>query len=163
MSQIEQIVQELTLAFEGEPWHGPGLIEIVSGVDAKAASAHPIAEAHSIWELALHIAAWERAINTRIVQRKALQLNDEENFPRVTDASESAWRQTIEKLRQHHRELVATASGLSESQLSEQVPGKPYDIRFMLHGAAQHAAYHGGQIALLKKHSALSTQQSGKS
>jgi hypothetical protein len=43
------------------------------------------------------------------------------------------------------------------------VPGKPYDIRFMLHGAAQHAAYHGGQIALLKKHSAISTQQSGKS
>jgi hypothetical protein len=35
--------------------------------------------------------------------------------------------------------------------LSEQVPGKPYDIRFMLHGAAQHAAYHAGQIALLKK------------
>ena len=99
MSEIEQIVEELRMAFEGEPWHGPALMEIVAGVDAKAASAHPIAEAHSIWELVLHIAAWERAINTRIVQRKALQLNDEENFPRVTDASESAWRQTIEKLR----------------------------------------------------------------
>jgi hypothetical protein len=132
-------------------WHGPALVEIVAGVDAKVASAHPIAEAHSIWELVLHIAAWERAINTRIVQRKALQLNDKENFPTVTDASESTWRQAIEKLRQDHRELLATTSGVSESQLSEQVPGKPYDIRFMLHGAAQHAAYHAGQIALLKK------------
>jgi uncharacterized damage-inducible protein DinB len=151
MSEIEQIVEELTIAFEGEPWHGPALMEIVAGVDAKAASAHPIAEAHSIWELVLHIAAWERAINTRIVQRKALQLNDEENFPTVTDASEAAWRQAIEKLRKDHRELVATTSGLSGSQLSAQVPGKPYDVRFMLHGAAQHVAYHGGQIALLKK------------
>jgi len=151
MSEIEQIVEELKMAFEGEPWHGPALMEIVAGVDAKAASAHPIAEAHSIWELVLHIAAWERAINTRIVRRKALQLNDQENFPTVTDASEAAWRQAIEKLRQDHRELVATTSGLSESQLSEQVPGKPYDIRFMLHGSAQHVAYHGGQIALLKK------------
>ena len=98
MSEIEQIVEELTMAFEGEPWHGPALMEIVADVDAKAASAHPIAEAHSIWELVLHIAAWERAINTRIVQRKALQLNDEENFPAVTGGSEAAWRHAIEML-----------------------------------------------------------------
>jgi uncharacterized damage-inducible protein DinB len=151
MLETDQIVEELKLAFEGEPWHGPALMDILAGVDAKAASSHPIAEAHSIWELVLHVAAWERAINTRIVQRKALQLADEENFPAVTDTSEAAWRQAIEKLREDHRELVATASGLSESRLSERAPGKPYDIRFMLHGAAQHAAYHGGQIALLKK------------
>jgi hypothetical protein len=40
---------------------------------------------------------------------------------------------------------------MEESRLNEPVPGKDYDLRFMLTGAVQHAAYHGGQIALLKK------------
>jgi uncharacterized damage-inducible protein DinB len=153
MSEISQIIEELKLCFEGEPWHGPSLMEILDGVDAKTAAAKPTPGAHSIWELALHIAAWERAIRTRILERRALQLSDEENFAAVTDSSESSWRQAVESLRRNHEDLIQTVSQLSEAQLSEQVPGKPYDVRFMLHGAAQHAAYHGGQISLLKKFS----------
>jgi uncharacterized damage-inducible protein DinB len=151
MSETERIVEQLKLAFEGEPWHGPALMEILDGVDAKTASARPISGAHGIWELVLHIAAWEQAINARIAQKRALQLNDEENFPRVTDSSEAGWRRAIDNLKRNHEDLLATVSSLTESQLREQVPGKPYDIRFMLLGAAQHAAYHGGQIALLKR------------
>ena len=153
MSEIEFVVDQLKCAFDGEAWHGPALMEILDGVDAKTAAARPISGAHSIWELVLHVTAWEQAIRTRIVERRALQLSDEQNFPRATDVSEGAWRQALETLRQGHEKLIATVSGLIESQLGEQVPGKPYDIRFMLMGAAQHAAYHGGQIALLKKKS----------
>lgn len=153
MPETSQIVEELKLCFEGEPWHGPSIMEILAGVDAKTAAAKPAPGAHSIWELALHIAAWERAIRTRIVDRRALQLSDEENFPAVTDGSESSWQRAVENLRRDHEDLIQTVSQLSEAQLSEQVPGKPYDVRFMLHGAAQHAAYHGGQICLLKKFS----------
>jgi hypothetical protein len=40
---------------------------------------------------------------------------------------------------------------MPESRLAEQVPGKDYDFYHMLHGAVQHALYHAGQIALLKK------------
>jgi hypothetical protein len=152
MSETSQIVEELNLSFEGEPWHGPSLMEILAGVDAKTAAAKP-PPGHSIWELVLHIAAWEGAIRKRIVEQRALQLSDEENFPEVLDTSEEAWRGAINTLRQKHSDLIATVSGMSEAQLSQQVPGKPYDIRFMLHGAAQHAAYHGGQISLLKKFS----------
>ena len=151
MTESERIVEELRCSFEGEAWHGPALMEILGGVNAKAAAARPISGAHSIWELVLHVAAWEKAIYTRIAERRALQLSDEENFPQVSDVSEAAWRRAIEALQQNHRELITTVLGLTEKQLSEQVQGKPYDIRFMLHGAAQHAAYHGGQIALLKK------------
>jgi hypothetical protein len=40
---------------------------------------------------------------------------------------------------------------LPEARLREIVPGKKYDIAFMLHGVAQHELYHAGQIAILKK------------
>jgi len=54
-------------------------------------------------------------------------------------------------LRQNHTELVQAVSSLSDSQLNDRVPGKSYNLHFMLIGVVQHAAYHGGQIALLKR------------
>ena len=153
MSEIERLVEEIRLSFEPEPWHGPSLMEILEGINAKIASAHPVKDAHSIWELVLHIAAWERAIYTRIAENRALQLSDEQNFPPVSDAGDATWQQALQQLRATHDQLMKTVSQLTEARLSDQVPGKRYDIRFMLHGAAQHAAYHGGQISLLKKFS----------
>ncbi|HZQ18109.1 MAG TPA: DinB family protein [Terriglobales bacterium] len=151
MSELEFIIDQLQRSFDGEAWHGPVLMEILDGVDAATAAARPILAAHSIWELVLHIAAWERIIARRITKREAATPTDEENFPQVTHTSDSTWHQTIVNLRSAHAELIAAVSNLEESRLNEPVPGKDYDLRFMLTGAVQHAAYHGGQIALLKR------------
>lgn len=151
MSELEFIIGQLKLSFDGEPWHGPALMEILEDVDAKTAAARPIHAGHSIWELVLHIAAWELIIARRITKRQAVMPTDKENFPHVSQTTDSAWRETIANLQSAHAELLTTVSRLTESQLNDPVPGKDYDIRFMLTGAAQHAAYHGGQIALLKR------------
>jgi hypothetical protein len=47
--------------------------------------------------------------------------------------------------------LLETVATLPESRLHDRVPGKDYHLLFMLLGTVQHAAYHGGQIALLKR------------
>ena len=151
MSQIEFIVDQLRLAFDGEAWHGPALMEILADVDATTAAAHPIPTAHSIWELVLHLTAWERVIITRIVEGRVVELSDEENFGHIEQVSEAAWRQAVAGLQRTHQELIKVASQLKESQLTDPVPGKDYNLLFMLNGAVQHAAYHGGQIALLKR------------
>lgn len=150
MSELEFIVDQLKRSFDGEAWHGPALMEILEGVDARTAAARPITAGHSIWELVLHIAAWERVIARRI-EGHALTLSDGENFGHVRQTSEVAWRETIKSLKQSHDELIRLSSSLKEAQLNARVPGKDYDFRFMLTGAVQHAAYHGGQIALLKR------------
>lgn len=151
MSELEFIVDQLKRSFNGEAWHGPALMEILDGVDAATAAARPIPAGHSIWELVLHIAAWERIIAQRITKREAVMPSDEENFPRVVQTTDPAWRTAVNSLRSAHAELLAVVSNLKEPYLDDRVPGKDYDIRFMLTGAVQHAAYHGGQIALLKK------------
>jgi uncharacterized damage-inducible protein DinB len=151
VSEIQFIVGQLRAAFDGEAWHGPALMEILNGVDAPTAAARPVASAHSIWELVMHIAAWERVIAHRITTRQVVKLSDEQNFPATAQATESAWQESLKNLRSAHSEIIAVVSQLPEARLNEQVPGKDYDIRFMLTGAVQHAAYHGGQIALLKK------------
>ena len=46
---------------------------------------------------------------------------------------------------------VGVVAGMRGEELRATVVGKTYDARFMLHGLAQHVAYHAGQIALLAK------------
>src|SRR2546423_3877266 len=150
MSQIEHTVDQLKRAFDGEAWHGEALMEILEGVDADTAVAHPISGAHSIWELVLHLTTWERVIAHRM-KGQALMPSDEENFPPVSVATDAAWREALQKLLTTHADLVQMVSSMNEAQLYEPVPGKDYALHFMLTGAVQHAAYHGGQIALLKK------------
>ena len=127
------------------------MLELLSDIDAVTAAAHPLPDAHSIWELVLHIAAWDEAVNRRIVTNKALTLSDDENFPPIKDKSPAAWKQAIAFLRKTHKELVKTVANLPDTRLYQRVPGKNYNIYFMLHGVTQHELYHAGQIAILKK------------
>jgi uncharacterized damage-inducible protein DinB len=150
MTQIELMVDELERAFDGEAWHGPALMEVLEGIDSRTAAARPIANAHSIWELVLHLAAWENVVTRRLHGEK-LSLSDAENFGHISATTDAAWRDAVNHLRRLHGELIKAVSSLNESQLSALVPGKNYDVRFMLSGAVQHAAYHAGQIAILKR------------
>ncbi|MGC1645236.1 MAG: DinB family protein [Candidatus Sulfotelmatobacter sp.] len=152
-SEASRIADQLRRVFDGDAWHGDSLFEILEGVTAAQAAARPIAGAHSIWELVLHIAAWDGAVLRRL-GGAAVELSDAENFPRVTDVGEAAWRSALAQVRRVHEELVAAVAGLSDSRLYEMVPGKQgahYTFYYMLHGVAQHELYHAGQIALLKK------------
>jgi uncharacterized damage-inducible protein DinB len=153
MSEAAHIADQLRRAFSGDAWHGDSVFEILEGVNAAQAAAHPIKNAHSIWELVLHIAAWDGAVLQRL-GGAAVELSDAENFPAVTDASEPAWRKALAEVRRVHEALVAAVAAIPDSRLDEIVPGKKpahYTFYYMLHGVVQHELYHAGQIALLKK------------
>lgn len=153
MPETAQIADELRRAFDGQAWHGESLSEILKGVTASQAAARPIRNAHSIWELVLHVAAWDNAVRKRMTG-VATKVSARKNFPLVTDTCEEAWRKAQEYARRIHEDLIAAVEKFPEASLRKQVPGKNgahYNFSYMLHGVAQHASYHGGQIALLKK------------
>ncbi|MCI0665053.1 MAG: DinB family protein [Acidobacteria bacterium] len=150
MSEVETIIDELKNIHDGEAWHGPSLIEILSGVTAREAAARPLVKAHSIWELTLHIAAWENVFIRRIAG-EPMKEPEEGDFPPVTDTSEDAWRQALSRFEEVHRSLIETTTGLTDERLRETVAGKDYTIGYMLRGIVRHHVYHAGQIAVLKK------------
>ena len=153
MSEAARIADQLRRAFNGDAWHGDSVLEILKGITPAQASARPLKRAHSIWELVLHIAAWDGAVLRRL-GGTALELSGQENFPAVTDASDAAWRKTMAEGRRVHEELVKAVAALPDSRLDQMVPGKEgahYTFYYMLHGVVQHEVYHAGQIALLKK------------
>jgi uncharacterized damage-inducible protein DinB len=150
MSKIQAIVEELKNIHGGEAWHGPALKESLSGVTARQAAARPLANAHSIWELTLHIAGWEEVFRQRL-NGHAINEPEEGDFPPATDASEEAWNRALRKLDATHQALIETIAELSDEGLNETVIGKEYTVEYLLRGLVRHHVYHAGQIALLKK------------
>ena len=155
MSETARIADQLRRAFHGDAWHGDSLLEILDGIVAAQAAARPLKHAHTIWELVLHITAWDAAVRRRLAG-ETVDLSDEQSFPSVMDPSEGAWRRAVENAKRVHNELIEAVVAFPDDRLSEKVPGKPgepdsYNFYYMLHGAAQHELYHAGQIALLKK------------
>jgi len=150
VSEAGRIADQLRRAFYGSAWHGPALMELLKDVDATTAAAKPLPDVHSIWELLLHISAWDGAGSQRLAGHKC-QLKGAKNFPPVPEPTEMEWRNAVKLARGIHDSLVSTVAGLSDKRLRETVPGKRYDFYHMLHGIAQHELYHAGQIAILKK------------
>jgi uncharacterized damage-inducible protein DinB len=154
VSEVERIRDQFRRAFEGEAWHGPSVLALLDGVTAQQAAAHPIQGAHSIWELTLHIAAWEQACKRRLEGDPA-QLTDEEDWQPIHDTSEAAWEKTKQQLIDTHRELMEAIARLDESRLNAPIikdPNIPFSSVYVtLHGGVQHDLYHAGQIAIVKK------------
>ena len=155
MNEILRIVDQLEREHAGEPWHGSPLQQILQGIDHTQASAKPVANAHSIWELVLHITAWKNETRHRLTGARAGE-PPEGDWPAVGETTVTAWREAVERLALAHRLLVSAVRDLPEPKLFEptndprsgQIAPTYYEL---LHGIVQHDVYHAGQIAILKK------------
>lgn len=154
MSEVARIRDQFRRAFDGEAWHGPSLLALLKGVTAEQAAAHPIAGAHSIWELTQHIRAWEGACLRRLNGDPA-QLPDREDWSPVSEYNEAAWEKTKQELIDTHQQLLQRLESVADSRLDEPIINDPQipfsSVYVTLHGVVQHDLYHAGQIAILKK------------
>lgn len=151
MSEVQRIVEELRQAFEGPAWHGPAVRTLLADISAERAAARPLANAHSIWEIALHIAAWEDVVRRRLAGEVIGDLPDDQDWPAVRNTSPAAWQQTLRHLEQTNRALREAIAKFDDAHLADRVAGKDHSVYVMLHGVIQHDLYHAGQIALLWK------------
>ena len=150
MNELTRIADLLDRAGHGDAWHGPSVDATLAGVTAAQAVARPIADGHSIWELVLHIAVWDRVVTRRFAGEE-LEPTGAEDWPPVTKTTDDAWRRAVANLRKARGELRASMLAFDGGRLGDTVQGKNYSFYVMAHGIVQHDLYHGGQIALLKK------------
>ena len=153
MPETTRIADQLHRALHGKAWHGPAVLEILNGIDARTAAKRPPGGVHSIWEIVRHIRVWDDAAFRRMAG-EVVQPTGDQDWPKVTDLSETAWKKTTADLVETHDKLVEAVKAFPDSRLTERVPGKKadyYSFYYMLHGIAQHELYHAGQIAILKK------------
>jgi len=150
MNETGRIADQLKRAFYGEAWHGPSVREALEAVTAGMALQRPLPDAHTIWELVHHIAAWADIARRRI-ERENVKVTEEVDWPPVADTSETGWTESLKRLEIAESELKKTALQIPESRLEEPGVEGGSLVYILLHGVVQHSLYHAGQIVLLKK------------
>jgi DinB superfamily len=153
-TECNRIAGALASALDGDAWYGDSLEIILAGVTADQARARPIANAHSIWELVLHVEVWVRlcldALRGVPIPPWAT-MPREQDWPAVGHSSEQEWTAAVDSFFSTHMRLVEALTTLSDDCLDKTVPGRGYNFYHLFHGMIQHVAYHGGQMALLRK------------
>ena len=150
-AELSRLDDQLARALEGEAWHGPSVLEALEGVSAQQAVEHPIAGAHSIWELVLHLCGTYDLVLRRL-GGDGRQMTESEDWPSVPLPSEEIWSDCIRELKRLNEELRQAVVNFPAERLDQPlVPEAPYTAYTQFIGVTQHNLYHAGQIVLLKK------------
>lgn len=163
---IARLLDSLRRSVAGDAWHGPSLHEALDGLDAHAAATRAIPGAHTIWELVLHLTGWMREVARR-VDGAAPALPPEGDWPDMPMRLDAHhWRDDRRRLAEAHEALLAAVARLDPARLDERMQPTPepgaappsdaalgvrHTVHGMLVGVAEHNAYHGGQIAILRR------------
>ncbi len=154
---IERLRAQLRHAVADDPWHGPSIASLLDGLTPEQAAARPVAGAHSIWETVLHVTSWHREVLRRL-QGNAPAMPEAGDWPPVPTVSARAWAGAIGDLHRSQAELDAALAALTPADLERPVGtlrepalGTGFSLGETVIGLLQHDAYHGGQIALLRR------------
>lgn len=150
MNHGELAADEIRRALRGPAWHGSSLHELLAALSPEEAIQRPIPTAHNIWELVLHITSWSNIVLRRITGGQVEPYEDED-WPVPGEMTAEQWDGDREALAESHERLTEVVAGLSDEDMLAGAPKSANSVAVMLHGVAQHDAYHGGQIALLRK------------
>lgn len=150
MTEGERVAEQHRRAYLGEAWHGPAVFELLKGVTAKRAVARPVKKAHSIWELVLHLTTWERIVRSRFAG-DPIEATPALDWPKPEKPTPAAWKRAVQALHEESEALgLVLARTTDERMASSRGPGLG-SFYELAHGQVQHALYHAGQMALLKK------------
>jgi hypothetical protein len=152
MSESTTIAAMLKSVVDGPAWHGPSVMELVETLGAEQARRKGVKDAHSIWELLLHMTAWQEYALEVLKGKDAAPLEGAADWPALPEPPRvDEWETTKRKFEGGMRELRERIIHLDDTQLRETVPGRNFPIKVLLHGLVHHNLYHAGQIALLRK------------
>lgn len=151
------LIDELHRAFDGDPWHGPSVTQTLAGLGVAQALARPLPEGHTIAEIVAHLTVWVSEVGRRISGHPARDpIEGDWPLPRAVD--EAGWAAMHLEFANAIARLVEAVAGFPESRWDDLVGdernpalGTGVSYAQTVSGVVQHLAYHGGQIAMLRK------------
>jgi hypothetical protein len=149
-NELQRIADQIVSGYREGAWPGVSPRELLQALSPAEAAAHPIAGAHSAWEIALHIGFWHDAVRRRL-GGDPVDYAPEEDWPAPAAPTEANWKAVLDDLDRGLAELAEAVRRIDPKRLSETVPGRSFDVYFMLHGVPQHDLYHAGQVVFLNK------------
>lgn len=154
-NRISEVLRHLKPPASFKPWHGgPTALGSIRGVSVEVASWRPYPDRHTIWELALHVAYWNYAVERRLSE------GPRGGFPRApsdwphADGSggDARWNEDRRLVRATRESLVTVISDFDPALLDAAAGGKGTTTNAdLITGVLLHDTYHAGQIQLMKR------------
>ena len=151
-TEVLSIIKNFEITLSGQPWFGRAVYELLDEVDGSKASIKPNNTEHSLIELIWHMNTWAEFILANLENRTDKELKEiEANDWRKLTKQKHTWKKGLAQFKSIHKKIIANLSKRDDDFLSDIVPNRRYNFRFMLNGLIQHNIYHAGQAAYLKK------------
>lgn len=150
--EISRIIDQLRDAYEGEPWFGRPVKQILDEVDESIAFEKPYGQ-HSILDLLWHMITWREFTVDRIQHSPQMQMDyfDRNDWRQLDPQDRTLWQQGLERLQETQDQLLKLLETSTDDLLEQTVRERTYNFRKLLYGVIQHDIYHLGQIAYIKK------------
>jgi len=159
MNDVDRIVDQMERTHIGNPWTDAPFSRLLEDVTHDIAAAKPIPDAHSIWEIVLHLMTAQQLI-VDLVHGESRPYEPGDEWPPVDDDSAAAWAETVDLFFAGEAEVrEVVTEGVSFERLDVPFREGGTSVYNNLHGYIQHAVYHGGQISLLKRLDAAADSQ----
>lgn len=156
-SEVSRIVDQLERVMCADAWYGEPVVSLLQRIPFGKANAKPVRGAHSVREIVRHMTAWTNEVRRRLNGMPAATPK-EGDWPKASGRGAAAWADEIDALIGAHNALILDLKALTDDQLSSPIrdprnskTGEGITRYVLLHGLAQHHAYHAGQIAILSK------------
>lgn len=151
--ETQYIIKNLETTLSGQPWFGRGVYEILGEIDESIVKMKPNDNSHSLLDLLWHMNTWAEFCLANLESRTPEALVEiESNDWRVINPVKHSWKNGVNELKETHNKIIDLLNKKTDdSFLSDMVPNRKYNYRFMLNGLSQHNIYHLGQIAYIKK------------
>lgn len=154
MNLSQLLSEQFKATYNEKNWLAP-LQAVIQGMSAKEAAWKPDEESHSVWQIIVHIAYWNKRSLHRFkgLQLEKIQEDNNETFRYdETNVTDAAWQKTIDDFNSLMTDMAGTIAGASEEKLLSLVSKKypsPWYSLFL--NTNIHNAYHAGQIVTLRK------------
>jgi uncharacterized damage-inducible protein DinB len=151
--EAQYIIKSFESTLGGQPWFGRGVYEILEEVNETKATEKPNENVHSLMELLWHMNTWAEFTLGGLENRSVDEMKKIEALDwRDIDPKTHTWKKGMEQLKASHKRIVELLTEKKDDNfLSDIVPNREYNYRFLLNGLIQHNIYHLGQVAFLKK------------
>ena len=146
------IIKNFETTLNGQPWFGRAVYALLDEIDSKKSAIKPNENEHSALELIWHMNTWAEFTLANLENRTDAELKEiEANDWRQLEKTKHTWKKGLTEFKSIHKKIIANLEKRDDDFLSDIVPNRRYNFRFMLNGLIQHNIYHVGQLAYLKK------------
>jgi len=146
-SPIQTIKKQLANSYDGTPWYGPAIKEVLEIIDPDYAFESPEKNMQSIGEIIAHMLSCRKFAEQRLAGNLDYTFQEEEfDWRELSTNKKEAWNILMGRFQVSQETLIQLMNQNNDIELGKRVNGKTYTFRNMLAGILQHDIHHLGQV-----------------